>query len=59
MISSVSFLVFEPKVMNTLLRLVDQFFPKFPPYSKLLLYFVNEFVVQVHAQFFFAPMFKI
>ena len=56
MISSVSFLVFEPKVLmiNTLLRLVVQFSLNFHFNSKLLSYFVKELVVQVHAQFFLA-----
>ena len=62
MISSMSFLVFEPKVLmkNTLLRLVALLpcCSIFLCNSKLLSYFVNELVVQVHAQFFLALVFK-
>lgn len=57
--SSVSFLALEPKVpvMITLLRFVVQFSLNFLSDSKLLSYFVNELVVQVHIQFLLAMVF--
>ena len=57
--SSVSFLALEPKVpvMITLLRFVVQFSLNFLSDSKLLSYFVNELVVQVHFRFLLAMVF--
>lgn len=57
--SSVSFLALEPKVpvMITLLRFVVQFSLNFLSDSKLLSYFVNELVVQVHIRFLLAMVF--
>lgn len=57
--SSVSFLALEPKVpvMITLLRFFVQFSLNFLSDSKLLSYFVNELVVQVHIRFLLAMVF--
>ena len=56
MISSVSFLVFEPKVLmiNTLLRLVVQFSLNFLLIQSSFSILLKELVVQVHTQFFLA-----